>query len=198
MVTRDPHGGLEPPAAAVPPREWQTARLAAAAANRADAPAVLETYARDPEVARYMVWGPHRDVGETVAFLETCESAWASRKSYSWCLRLKPDGTLVGMLSARVRGESMDMGYVLGRRWWRRGLMSEAVTWLVQWAWEQPAIARVWATCDVDNTASAGLLERIGMRREGILRRWVPRPALGGGLHDSLAYSLLRDEVATH
>ncbi|HZF27623.1 MAG TPA: GNAT family N-acetyltransferase [Gammaproteobacteria bacterium] len=193
MVTSDAHPGLEQRVAAVPPREWQTARLAAAAATRADADAVLESYARDPEVARYMVWRPHRDVGETLAFLETCEAAWASGKSYSWCLRLKPDGPLVGMLSARVRGESMDMGYVLGRRWWRRGLMSEAVTWLVQWAWEQPTIARVWATCDVDNAASAGLLERIGMRREGTLRRWVPRPSLGGGPRDSLTYSLLRN-----
>lgn len=189
-----PHGALEPRAA--PPRDWQTERLAAAAAARADAQAVLDSYAHDAEVARYMVWQPHRDVGETVAFLESCESAWASGRSYSWCLRLKADGALVGMLSARVRGESMDMGYVLGRAWWRRGLMGEAVTWLVQWAWEQPTIARVWATCDVDNSASARLLERIGMRREGVLRRWVTRPALGGP-RDSFAYSLLRNDSST-
>ena len=180
-------------AAPVPPREWRTARLAAAAAGRADAEAVLDSYARDPEVARYMVWRPHRDVTETVAFLDTCETAWASGRSYSWCLRLREDGALVGMLSARVRGDSMDMGYVLGQRWWRRGLMSEAVAWLVQWAWQQPSIARVWATCDVDNTASARLLARAGMRREGTLRRWVTRPALGG-LRDSFAYSLLREK----
>jgi RimJ/RimL family protein N-acetyltransferase len=70
--------------------------------------------------------------------------------------------------------------------------MSEVLTSVVQWALGQPGIYRVWATCDVDNVASARVLERVGMEREGVLRRWLVHPNVGEEPRDCICYSIVR------
>ncbi len=54
--------------------------------------------------------------------------------------------------------------------------MTEAANAVVDWALSQPEVFRVWAVCDVENVASARFLEKIGMRREGTLSRWIIHP----------------------
>ncbi len=71
--------------------------------------------------------------------------------------------------------------------------MSEALTAVVQWAFAQPGIYRVWATCDVDNVASAGVLERVGMQREGVLRRWLVHPNVSDRPRDCFCYSIVKE-----
>lgn len=162
-----------------PERHWQTARLIARPATSADAQVIFENYASDPAVAKYMTWKPHRSVDETIEFLRRCERVWIEGSAFPWCLWLKEDGTFAGLIEIRVHTSAVDLGYALARRWWRQGFMSEAVTSVVQWAFAQPTIYRVWATCDVENVASSRLLERVGMECEGVLRRWLVHPNLG-------------------
>ena len=59
---------------------------------------------------------------------------------------------------------------------WGRGLATEATAAVFDAAREIDDVARFWATCDVDNRASARVLEKLGMREEGVLRRWSERP----------------------
>jgi RimJ/RimL family protein N-acetyltransferase len=175
-----------------PPRTWVTPRLAARPAITADAGTIFEDYARDPAVARYMTWRPHQTVDETIEFLQRCEHEWADGSAFPWTLWMKDGGAFAGMIEIRVRETSVNVGYALARRWWRQGLMTEALTSAVQWAFEQPSIFRVWATCDVENVASARLLERVGMEREGVLRRWLVHPNLGSEPRDALCYSIVK------
>jgi [ribosomal protein S5]-alanine N-acetyltransferase len=161
-------------------------------ATTADAQIIFDDYARDPDVARYMTWRPHRSVDETVEFLARCERVWADRSAFPWTLWLKDGGAFAGMIEIRVRTHSVDLGYALARRRWRQGLMSEALAAVVQWAFAQPGIFRVWATCDVDNVASARVLERVGMEREGVLRRWLVHPNLGDEPRDCSCYSIVK------
>lgn len=175
-----------------PEETWETARLLARPAVVADARALFEEYARDADVPKYMVWRPHREVGETVAFLQRCEAAWADGSAFPWTLWRKDSGAFVGMLEARVRGSSVDVGYALAKRWWRQGLMSEALGAFIQWALGQPEIHRVWAICDVENLASARVLERVGMQREGVLRRWIVHPNISDTPRDAFCYAIVR------
>ena len=140
-----------------------------------------------------MIWRPHRDLGETVAFLQRCESSWTNSSAFPWTLWMKDGGDFAGMLEARVHGGSIDVGYALCRRWWRQGLMREALGTFVGWALAEPQIHRVWATCDVENIASARVLERVGMQQEGVLRRWILHPNVSDTPRDALCYSIVRD-----
>jgi RimJ/RimL family protein N-acetyltransferase len=96
------------------------------------------------------------------------------------------------LIEIRVQETAVDLGYALARRWWRQGLMSEALTAVVQWALGQPDIYRVWATCDVDNVPSVRVLERVGMVREGVLRRWLVHPNVSDEPRDCLCYSIVK------
>jgi [ribosomal protein S5]-alanine N-acetyltransferase len=175
-----------------PGSNWQTERLVARRPTSADAAVVFEQYASDVAVAKYMTWRPHRNVSETLGFLRRCDELWMNGQAFPWSLWLKSNGDLVGFIEARVQGTAVDVGYALCRRHWRQGLMSEALSCVVRWSLSQPGIFRVWATCDVDNVASARVLERVGMTREGILRRWLVHPNISDTPRDCLCYAIVK------
>jgi RimJ/RimL family protein N-acetyltransferase len=175
-----------------PPTNWETQRLLLRPATHADAPLAFASYTSDAKVPRYMTWRPHTTVAETEHFLRRCEEVWEKRTAFPWSLWLKSDHSYAGMLEARIKGHAVDIGYVLARRLWRQGLMKEAVGGLVQWALAQPEIFRVWAVCDVDNVASARLLESVGMQREGTLRRWISHPNVSDSPRDCLCYAAVK------
>jgi ribosomal-protein-alanine N-acetyltransferase len=176
----------------IPELTWETDRILARPPTSADAQVVFENYASDPRVAKYMTWRPHRDVAETLEFLGRCERVWVDGSAFPWSLWLKGTGEFVGLFEIRVHGSAVDLGYALSQRWWRQGLMSEALRSVVQWALAQSDIYRVWATCDVENLASARVLERVGMEREGILRRWLVHPNISETPRDCFCYSIVK------
>lgn len=175
-----------------PPANWETDRLALRPAVLSDAAPAFDSYTANPEVSRYMTWRPHSSLAETEQFFRRCEEVWVKRLAFPWRLSLKSDGSFAGMLEARVKQHSVDIGYVLVPRLWRQGLMSEAVVGLIGWAMSQQEIHRVWAVCDSENVASARLLESVGMQFEGTLRRWLVHPNVSHTPRDCLCYAVVR------
>lgn len=64
-----------------------------------------------------------------------------------------------------------ELGYVLGRRYWRSGLMNEALHALIGQTSHVFGIRRLEAEVNPPNVASARVLERLGFAREGVLRQ---------------------------
>jgi ribosomal-protein-alanine N-acetyltransferase len=71
--------------------------------------------------------------------------------------------------------------------------MTEAAGAVVNWAVAQPQVYRVWATVDLENRASQRVLEKVGMTREGVLRRWLVAPTLGPVPRDVWCYARIRE-----
>lgn len=157
-----------------------------------DAPVIFERWAQDAEVARYMTWRPHESVAGVNAFLDHCRTMRQANEALSWVLTLKGESQPIGMLTARFGSHGVELGYVLGRAYWNRGYMTEAARAVIEWALSQPEIHRVWAVCDVDNAASAKVLEKVGMRREGVLRRWIIHPNIGPLPRDCYCYAIIK------
>lgn len=175
-----------------PPETFATERLLLRVPQLADAPSIFEGYARDAEVVRYLVWRPHRDLRETEQFLERCARGWAEGGEFPWAVTLRDGGELIGMMGLRPRGFKADVGYVLARRFWGRGYAAEALRPIVGWALAQPGVYRVWALCDVENRASARVLEKVGMTRQGLLRRNTQHPNLSDEPRDSYCYAVVK------
>ena len=85
-----------------------------------------------------------------------------------------------------------DIGYVLSRNLWGGGYMTEAANAVVEWAINLSFVYRVWAVCDCENKASARVLEKVGMQREGILRRYIVHPNVSAEPRDCSVYSKIR------
>jgi ribosomal-protein-alanine N-acetyltransferase len=170
-----------------PPESFATARLTAQRTRVEDAPAAFAAYASDPEVTRYLAWKPHESVGTLADFFRLRAEDWEkSRPHFSWLFRLHGSETVAGTIGCIPEGGKVMFGYALAKEFWGRGLASEALGYLVDWTLAQPEFFRAWAFCDTENPASVRVMEKAGMTREGVLRRWHVCPTIGPDLRDCI------------
>ena len=111
---------------------------------------------------------------------------------YGWKLCLRGTDEPIGSIGVSLDLHGAMVGYVLGRAYWGRGLMTEAVRYVAAWGLAQPSLFRVWAFCDAENLASARVMEKAGLLREGLLRRWHVCPTIGPEPRDCLIYAKVR------
>jgi RimJ/RimL family protein N-acetyltransferase len=158
-----------------------------------DAPALFEA-AHDPGVMRFMDWPAQVAQGEAWAFLDASAKRWDDGSEYHWMIEDVETGAALGCIACRPRGHAVDFGYFLAARAWGKGYATEAALLLVGWLKSRHAIQRIWAMTDAMNRRSAAVLERAGLRREGLLRMATLRPNIGGAPRDTLLYALCRDD----
>ncbi|HXV78280.1 MAG TPA: GNAT family N-acetyltransferase [Candidatus Binatia bacterium] len=175
-----------------PPKILETKRLRLRKPVLQDADEIFQKYAQDPEVTKYLTWRPNRNIRETRDFLAACLRAWDRDKSFHWVIERKTGRELLGMITARVDDQKWELGYVLARSYWGKGYMTEVLKGLVDWALKQEEIYRIWSVCDVDNFASARVMEKAGMKREGVLRRWSMHPTISDEPRDSYCYAITK------
>ena len=67
-----------------------------------------------------------------------------------------------------------EIGYILNRNYWRRGLMQQALEAVIEFAFTTLDLHRIEADVDPQNTGSLAILEKLGFEREGLFReRWL-------------------------
>jgi [ribosomal protein S5]-alanine N-acetyltransferase len=152
-----------------------------------DAGPLFQRVARDPQVTKYLLWTPHPDVATTQRVIT--ERMNVDPHLRTWVMVLQHSDEIVGMISCGRHGYFAEIGYCVGRRWWGKGLMSEALEMLMATLSADPGVYRVWATCHVDNDRSVRLLERAQFTREGRLARHGLYPNLSTEPLDSLLYA---------
>jgi RimJ/RimL family protein N-acetyltransferase len=141
---------------------------------------------------RYLIWRAHRSLSETKAYVERCIST-PQEVERTYVLVGREDKLVRGAFALRQRApHRLDCGYVLARRWWRQGLMTEILTEVTSWALRQGSVFRIGAVCDVDNVGSARVLEKAGFVREGLLRRWLLHPNISDEPRDCCSYARVR------
>jgi ribosomal-protein-alanine N-acetyltransferase len=156
-----------------------------------DDAAAIFTYAHDPQVTAHLVWDPHPDVTVTQAYVESVIAAATGTDRCGYELAVTVNDEVVGMGRISVRSpahRSGDLGYVLRRDRWGRGLGKEVATALVDFGFTTLGLHRIFATCHPDNVASRRVLEATGMVYEGRLRDHM---LVRGQFRDSLLFAVL-------
>ncbi|MGH9577489.1 MAG: GNAT family N-acetyltransferase, partial [Terriglobales bacterium] len=141
-----------------------------------------------PEVTEFMVWPRLTREDEVREFLARRERDWASGSEYMWAITEPGVDVVIGGISGRPRTSDADFGYVFDRRYWNRGLATEAAAAVTSWLFSRPGVRRVWATCDVENARSIRVLEKLGLAREGLVPGGVVRPNLSSQPRDTYLY----------
>lgn len=157
-----------------------------------DAKPIFERYGSDSDMTRFLTWTPHESIKRAHTFIERARRGWVDGSELIWSIWLRDTPMFAGMLSVRPQGPAVTLGYALAKSCWRQGFMSEVLRALIPSLLAQPEIWRVWAVCDVENVASAGVLEHVGMQREGVLRRWTVHPNLSPEPRDCFCYSIVK------
>jgi ribosomal-protein-alanine N-acetyltransferase len=175
-----------------PPASFETERLRCRRTRPEDSPALFAAYATDPEVTRYLVWPPYRELAPLAAFVNGLVAEWDAGQGYRFELCLRGSDTPIGSIHLHPQGGPVSIGYVLARAHWGRGLMAEALRAAADLALAQPEVYRVSCFCDAANTASARVMEKAGLAFEGRLRRFHPAPNLGPEPRDCLLYAKVK------
>lgn len=153
-----------------------------------DAEALFPTLS-DAELMTWWSSAPHTSVDETRAYLglRLDRGDWRC-----WAIALGGVDTAIGWVAAgeRRQGGVTELGYILAREYWGGGIAREAISAVIDRLFAEGQ-RRVFADTDPENAASIALLERLGFRREGLLRgEWETHI----GVRDSVILGLLRDE----
>ena len=155
----------------------------------------VRAYQSDPRYLRFYQW-EERSEADVRAFVQMFIGFQqeAPRRTFQLAITLPESGELIGNCGIRVRdpaARAADIGYELDPRFWGHGYATEAARAMLAYGFGPLDLHRITAECLAENTASAHVLEKIGMRREGHLREniWMK-----GRWWDTLHYAILASE----
>ena len=163
--------------------------------THADAPGIFSVFG-DPDVIKFWSSPCLPDINAAKALIDEIQALFAGRELFQWGVYSKELDQIVGTCTLQhvdLTHKRAEAGIALGRASWGRGLGTEALGLLFDFAFEQLQLHRLEADIDPNNARSLALFERLGFQREGYLReRWH----LLGEIQDSIWMGLLRREWA--
>lgn len=147
-------------------------------------------YASDTEWSKFLPVASPYTVGDAEMFVaRQILKNWDEKPRFA----IELNGTVVGSVRLTIESSQSiaSLRYSIARPCWNRGLMTEVVTAVVDWGFEEFGLQKVYSRVDAANIASWRVMEKIGMTLEGTLRsHGVNR----GVRHDYLQYGVLRHE----
>ena len=160
-----------------------------------DLPAFLDVFGSADDL-RYWSHGPLADADAARTYLADIEDGWRQRRLFQWAISDVETDAMMGTLTLAAwdrDNRHAEIGFILARARWGRGLAHEAVRRALTFGFGEMGLHRVEADVDPENEASLALLEKLGFRREGLLReRWFTF----GSWKDSVVLGLLASDFA--
>ena len=151
-------------------------------------------YASDAEVARFVLWDPHRSPAETRSIVRDLRRRCRLGYPSSWAVTLRDTGRVIGTIGFvwySAENASAELGYSFARDCWNRGYATQALKAVTGAAFRYLPVNRLEAQHDVRNPASGRVMQKCGFRREGILRNRIRNK---GEYIDVALYALLRQD----
>lgn len=170
-----------------------TERLLLRPFTLADAPEV-QRLAGEREIAATTAAIPHPyPDGAAEAWIETHAGRFAQGEGAAFAVTRRADSALLGVVGLEINAEMQraELGYWIGKPYWNQGYGSEAAAAVVRFALTDLGLRRVFARHFSGNPASGRVMQKIGMRHEGTLRRHAVK---WGEVHDLEMYGLLAGE----
>lgn len=155
---------------------------------------VLEQLAGDKDLASTTLGIPHPyPKGSAAGFIAYRQEAASQGEGYSFAVLTKSEGTFLGVVGLHLdkNHNNGELGYWIGKPYWGKGYGSEAARRVVQFAFDEIKLNRVWAAAMTKNPGSSRIMEKAGMKHEGTFREHI----LKWDVYEDLSYyGLLRSE----
>ena len=154
----------------IPPLE--TKRLILRDMRRSDAKDMFE-YSSNPKTTKFLLWDVHEDIDYTRLFINSIISKYKTGEYNDWALVYKENGKMIGTCGfTRIDTENRvaEVGYVINPSYWNMGLATEAVSKIIEFAFETLGVHRVEAKFMFGNDASLAVMKKVGMKFEGYQR----------------------------
>ncbi len=171
----------------------ETSRLILRKARTEDAEPMFRNWASDPEVTKYLTWPPHEDIEVTRKVLAGWVAEYDKDNYYHWMIVLKEIGEPIGSLLVNTvgRAQSAHIGYCIGKLWWHKGIMSEALHAVMGYLFDEVGYHRIEAMHDPNNPNSGRVMRKCGMKYEGTTHA---SDRNNQGICDADHYAILHDD----
>ena len=177
-------------------KRLETDRLILRPFVREDADAMYRNWASDPEVTKFLSWPHYRSVDTAHEILALWTKQYPDKTFYQWAIVLKALGEPIGSISVVNFCDSVEMaeiGFCIGRPWWGRGIMTEAMKSVMEYLFAEVGVQRIEAGHDPNNPASGAVQRKCGLKYEGTFRR---RIRSNQGITDVAWYGILKEDWA--
>ena len=155
--------------------------------------AVAAAWCRDADIVRWSGAPANHDEKSALAWAAMTETPYSADDVLALVITDAASGAALGSVDLRRPSETDpelgEVGFLLGPEARGRGIATRSMRLLLTYAFDELGIARVQALSHPENPASAKVLERLGFRREGLLRDHRVGPA---GREDRILFSLHR------
>jgi ribosomal-protein-alanine N-acetyltransferase len=171
----------------------ETKRLILRRITMRDAGDIFE-YSKDKEVARHVLWSAQKDISEAKDYCRFMMKRYRCDQPSSWGIIDKATNRLVGTIGYMDYNEdnaTVELGYSLARWLWNGGYMTEALSRVIDYAFDSMELNRIEAQHELTNPSSGRVMEKCGMRKEGELRQ---RLFNKGKYVDVALYAILRSD----
>ena len=174
--------------------EITTERLTLRPFRAEDAAAMYANWANDPEVTRFLAWPTHSSVEISQLVCDDWVSHYVQNDYYQWAIVLNEIGLPIGSIAVVHQDDKTakaEIGYCIGRSWWHRGIVTEAMKAVMDYLFDSEGYQRIEARHDPRNPHSGAVMRKVGMQFEGTHRQsdWNNQ-----GLCDASWYALLKSE----
>lgn len=156
----------------------------------------LYEYACDPEVGRNAGWKPHESLEESISITDS----FIHGEDIIFAIALPSEnGKVIGSIGLHMddsrhlkSSRSLMLGYVLSRKYWGHGYMTEGARAALKYAFTLPGVSMVTVRHYPHNVRSRRVIEKLGFTYEGTLRQ--ASELYDGTVYDTCVYSMLKTE----
>ena len=158
-----------------------------------DAEDMYNNWASDNEVTKYLSWKTHSNIEETKEILKSWIENYSKNDFYQWAIVLKENNQAIGSIGADKNDsiEMVNIGYCISRKYWDKGITSEAFERIIKFFFEEVKLNRIESCHNEKNIYSGRVMLKCGLKKEGVLRDALKD---NSGIVDCLIYSILRRE----
>ena len=151
-------------------------------------------YAKHPEVSKHLIWAAHETELDSIEFLNFVLEKYNKNQPAPWGIALKKEKKVIGTigyLDWDKKNAKAELGYVLHCCYWKKGYMTEALKSVVDFGFNKMYLNRIEARTVPENIPSQKLLEKVGFKREGLLREQM---LVKNRFRDFYIYSIIKKE----
>ncbi|WP_419888489.1 GNAT family N-acetyltransferase [Neobacillus niacini] len=146
------------------------------------------------EVTRYYGTDRFTSIEEARKLIEVFQKNFYEKRAMRWGIVLKENNKFIGTLGLnglQLKNKKAEIGYEIHPSFWRKGYTSEAIKEVLRYSYQELKLNRIGAVVYLENEASSNLLQKLGFKKEGVLRDYLFQ---NNSYHTTSMFSLLKRE----
>lgn len=175
-------------------KEIETDRLLLRKIKESDYICAYNNWCNDKEVAKYVTWDIYKDISVTKEFFRERANSY-NNDIFRWIIEYKENNEVIGTIDASIKHNnycSCEIGYALSKKYWNKGIMTEALKSVIKYMFEECDINLIYGRFLKDNIGSGKVMKKSGLRYECVLRdRFFDKD---GKIQDIVVYFISKNE----